>query len=285
MDDDTFWGLLDKLDWRHQGDDDRVVAPVVRALTEMPLEEIESFQNILAHKLYALDGRAWAREIGSGWRGGSYPISGDEFLYARCVALVNGRDFYEAVLADPRQMLKDMEFESILYVAGTAWEAKTGTEFDPDTDVSYETWSNEAGWPPADPEPEVPQPPRPPRSPEDRDESTVKYDNGKLATRRVIRALIKGEIHDPVLDEYLARTSEALVMTPGILVEPPPEPYQSKGQAPPWDARIGLWTLAPGETTRNPSGLVAHIELQRVSPFEITARLLGVVEGPPDDAH
>jgi hypothetical protein len=32
MDDDVFWDLLDTLDWRHEGDDDRVVAPVVRAL-------------------------------------------------------------------------------------------------------------------------------------------------------------------------------------------------------------------------------------------------------------
>lgn len=281
MDDATFWGLLDKLDWRHEGDDDRVVAPVVRALTELPLEDIESFQNILAHKLYALDGRAWAREIGSGWRGGLHPISGDEFLYARCVAIVNGRDFYEAVLADPRQMLKDMEFESILYVAGTAWEAKTGTEFDPDTDVSYETWSNEAGWPPADPEPEVPQPPR---AKEARNEPVIKYVYGKEATRRVIRSLVTGEIHDPVLDDFLARTSATLVMTPGSLVEPPREPDQPKGKAAPWHARIGLWTVAPGETTRNPSGLVARIELQRVSPFEVNARLLGVVEASPDDA-
>ena len=257
------------------------MAPVVRALKKLPLEEIESFENILAHKLYALDGRAWAREIGSGWRGGLDPISGDEFLYSRCVAIVNGRDFYEAVLADPRQMLKDMEFESLLYVAGKAWEAKTGTEFDPDTDVSYETWSNEAGWPPADLEPEVPQPPR---AKEERDEPVVKYVYGKQATRRVIRSLITGEIHDPVLDEYLATTSAALVMTPGTLVEPPPEPYQPKGQAPPWHARIGLWAVAPGETTRNPSGLVARIELQRASPFEVKARLLGVAEASPEDA-
>jgi len=284
MDDDAFWGLLDKLDWRHEGEDERVVAPVIRALKKLPLEEIESFENILAHKLYALDGRAWAREIGSGWRGGLHPISGDEFLYARCVAIVNGRDFYEAVLADPRQMPKDMEFEYILSVASEAWEAKTGTEFDPDTDVSYETWSNEAGWPPADPEPEAPQPPRAPRAKEDGDEPAIKYDTGKLATRRVIRSLITGSIHDPVLDEYLARTSATLVMTPGTLVEPPTEPYQPKGQAPPWNARISLWTVAPGAESRNPSGLVARIELQRVSPAEVKARLLGVAVGSPDDA-
>lgn len=273
MDEATFWGLLDQLDWRHEGEDDRVVAPVVRALTTLTLEEIESFDQILARKLFALDGRAWAREIGSGWRGGKYPISGDEFLYVRCVALVNGRDFYEAVLADPSQMPKDMEFESLLYIGRTAWEAKTGEEPDFDTDVSFETWSNEAGWPPADPEPELPPLPL-----AHRDSDAVRvFDYGKLATRRVIRSLITGQAHDPLLDDYLARTSSALAMTPGRGVEPPDEPEVRKGApTPAWRARIRLWTIPVGGTERQPSDLVARIELQRGSPHEVTARLLGV---------
>ena len=82
MNDSTFWRLLDELDWDQQGNDDRVVAPVLRALTRLPRKEIVSFQQILARKLYALDGRAWAREIGSGWWGGTTPISVDEFLYS-----------------------------------------------------------------------------------------------------------------------------------------------------------------------------------------------------------
>lgn len=212
MNEATFWALLDKLDWRHEGNDDRVVAPVVHALTKLSPKDIESFEQILARKLYALDGRAWAREMGSGWRGGLHPISVDEFLYARCVAVVNGREFYETVLADPSQMLKDMEFESLLYLARTAWETKTGEEPDFVTDVSYETFSNEAGWPPADPEPEL-----------------------------------------------------------------PPLPPSPKGAPKPlWQARIELWSAAEGDTDRQPSGLVASIELQRVSVEEVAARLLGV---------
>lgn len=284
MDEGTFWSLLDKLDWRQEGDDDRVVAPVVRALTKLPLKEIESFDQILARKLYALDGRAWAREIGTGWRGGLHPISGDEFLYARCVVVVNGRDFYEAVLADPSQMPKDMEFESLLYISSTAWEAKTGEEPDFDTEVSYETWSNEAGWPPADPDPEVPPPPRSNAV----SDGVRSYDYGKLATRRVIRSLVTGQLHDPLLDEYLARTSGTLVMTPGRGVVPPDEPVERKGvPRPAWLARIRLWSVPVGGTDRQPSDLVARIGLERVSPFEVNARLLGiepVVEGPANGA-
>lgn len=279
MNDSAFWRLLDELDWRHQGDDDRVVAPVIAALTRLPLKEIESFQNILARKLHALDGRAWAREIGSGWWGGTTPVSVDEFLYARCAALTNGREQYEALLADPTQMPKDLEFESLLYIALQAWEVKTGDEADLVTDVSYETYSNRAGWPPADPEPEVPHalPAKGGQS-----QGFVRWEHGKVATRRVIRALVKGEIEDPVLSAHLAETGRVLVMTPGSGVEPPHEPDQPKrGPTPPWHAAIQLWTVEVGGDDRQPSGLQALIELRRVSPAEVSARLITVERRGP----
>jgi hypothetical protein len=50
------------------------------------------------------------------------------------------------VLGDPEQMPEDMEFESLLYVAGSAYERKTGEEFDFDPPVSFETFMNETGW-------------------------------------------------------------------------------------------------------------------------------------------
>jgi hypothetical protein len=50
--------------WKHAGDDDKVVRPVIRALARLPEEEISSFQDILAQELFALDDREWARESG-----------------------------------------------------------------------------------------------------------------------------------------------------------------------------------------------------------------------------
>jgi hypothetical protein len=277
MNDSTFWRLLDELDWSQQGNDDRVVAPVLRALTRLPLKEIVSFQQILARKLYALDGRAWAREIGSGWWGGTNPVSVDAFLYARCAALTNGREQYEALLRDPKQMPRDLEFESLLYIAPKAWEAKAGEEWDLVTDVSYETYSNRAGWPPADPEPEVPHA-LPSKGPV---QGIVHWEHGKHATRRLIRALIKGEIEDPVLSAHLAETGRVLVMTPASGVEPPREPDQPKrGPAPPWRAAIQLWTVEARGEDRQPSGLQALIELRRVSPTEVSARLVAVEPFP-----
>jgi hypothetical protein len=150
VDDGTFWGLIEKLDWGHEDDEDAVVEPLVRALALLPDAEIGGFQETLAQKLYDLDGRAWAEHSGGEiWLGEPDQVSVDAFLYARCAVVARGQDAYGAVRADPTQMPKNAEFETLLYVASTAYERKTGLEWDDldDTDVSYETFSNEAGWP------------------------------------------------------------------------------------------------------------------------------------------
>ena len=145
MDDDTFWRLIDRLDWRFQGDDDQVIEPVVTALAERPLEVIQGFLDALALKLFALDGRAWARESGAWW---SDPdrLSADEFLYERCVVVANGREFYERVLADPSEMPKDLEFEALLDIPRAAYRRRVGTDAELVPGISYETFANSNGW-------------------------------------------------------------------------------------------------------------------------------------------
>jgi hypothetical protein len=150
VDDAAFWGLIDQLDWANDGDDDRVIKPVVDRLASLADAEIGSFHEILAQKLYDLDGRAWARESGDEiWWGDPDRLSVDGFLYARAAVVARGRPVFEAVLADPTQMPKNAGFESLLYVAANAYERKTGLEWDDldDTEVSYETFSNDDGWP------------------------------------------------------------------------------------------------------------------------------------------
>jgi hypothetical protein len=150
VDDGTFWDLIAKLDLQRDDDEDAVVEPVVRALALLPDAEIGSFQEILARKLYDLDGRAWARVSGEViWLGEPDQLSGDAFLDARCAAVAKGRDAYDSIRADPSKMPKNETFESLLYVASTAYERKTGLQWDDldDTEVSYETFSNEDGWP------------------------------------------------------------------------------------------------------------------------------------------
>lgn len=146
MSEDVFWRIIGLFNWKKLGDDDAVVEPAVAALAQMAVPDITRFEDILAEKLHALDTEAHAREIGEdAFRPGKY-FSVDLFLYQRCVIVANGPKFYEQVLANPSEMPKDVEFEALLSVARSAYERKTGQEFEYDPPVSYETYSNRAGW-------------------------------------------------------------------------------------------------------------------------------------------
>lgn len=146
MSEDVFWRIIGLFNWKKTGDDDEVLKPAVTALSVMSVEDIQRFNDILAEKLFALDTEAHAREVGEyAYREGEY-FSGDGFLYSRCVVVANGRSLFEAVLNDPKQMPKDMDFEAILSLAGQAFEEQTGAEFEYDSPVSYESFSNKSGW-------------------------------------------------------------------------------------------------------------------------------------------
>ena len=150
MSEDAFWKIIALFDWKKTGDDDKVMAPAAAALAKMSEADITKFADILAEKLYALDTREHARhaEEDADPDDGDTYISADGFLYSRCVVVANGREFFDKVLADPTEMPKDMEFESLLYLAGTAYEQKTGEEFDHVSPLSFESFSNVEAWKP-----------------------------------------------------------------------------------------------------------------------------------------
>jgi predicted DNA-binding WGR domain protein len=147
MTEEVFWRLIKLFDWKKTGDDEEVMKPAIVALSKMNIDDIKRFEDILADKLYALDTEAHARETGENAYGTGEYFSVDCFLYDRCCVVANGREYYESVVANPSRMPKDLEFESILYFAKYAYERKTGEEFDYSASTSYETFSNEAGWP------------------------------------------------------------------------------------------------------------------------------------------
>lgn len=151
MNEDTFWDIIARFDWEQTGDDDAVLEPAVRALASLEAEAILAFDDILSAKLHALDTREHARACYAGELdpddGDDY-ISADDFLYARCVVVANGRDVYASVLADPSQMPQEMEFESLLSLPSTAYERKTGNDYEHVTPVSCESFQNLAGWAP-----------------------------------------------------------------------------------------------------------------------------------------
>jgi hypothetical protein len=144
MNDAEFWTLIATID-REQihADEDAALGPLLAALGSLPRHELEGFEDTLAQKLYALDGRPFARATGP-----LELVSADGFLYARCFVVAQGREHYESVLRDPERMPSSLDdwFEAILYAASQAFETQTGEEWDYAPPVCYETGSNGRGW-------------------------------------------------------------------------------------------------------------------------------------------
>jgi predicted DNA-binding WGR domain protein len=147
MSEEVFWRIIGLFNWKKTGNDEAVLEPAVKALAQMSVGDIKRFDDLLAQKLHALDTEAHARHIGEdSYQGPDEFFSVDGFLYARCVVVVNGKKFFEQVLAKPKCFPQDMEFEAVLYLASTAYEKKTGKEYPHVPSTNYETFSNKKGW-------------------------------------------------------------------------------------------------------------------------------------------
>lgn len=144
-----FWRVMEKLDWQHEGNDEKVLKPLIRYLAGQTDAVLFAFEERMAELLYRIDGEPWGVSMGN-------PDSltfADEFLYARCVALVNGQAHYQRVWEEQRLLAPELEFESLLYVAELAWERKhPGLDYPYITQMSYETFSNQAAWTGKNPE-------------------------------------------------------------------------------------------------------------------------------------
>ncbi len=147
MNETIFWLIISLFNWDNAGDDEAVIEPAIAELSNKSEREILQFQEILAEKLYSLDTITHAKEIGEeAYVNEDKYFSPDWFLYARCVVVANGKELYNEVLRNPRSFPKELEFESLLYVAPSAYKRKTGKEYNHVTQLSYETYSNKAGW-------------------------------------------------------------------------------------------------------------------------------------------
>ncbi len=143
----AFWDIIACLDWTDSDDDEAIIAPAVKILSEKPLRYIYEFQDLLSAKLYALDTRNHAAQTGeNAFIDDNSDFSADEFLYARCCVVANGHDFYQTVLEEPTLMPKDLTFESLLTLAHQAYFHKTGKQFRYVPTYNFETFSNKKGW-------------------------------------------------------------------------------------------------------------------------------------------
>ena len=60
--------------------------------------------------------------------------------------MIDGREAYARVLAEPALMPKDTEFEAILYAAQKAFARRFGKPYTHTPKPDYETFANRAGW-------------------------------------------------------------------------------------------------------------------------------------------
>lgn len=147
MPDDTFWNLIDKLDWDQEGDDLRVIEPSVNALAKMENRDIFAFDEALTCKLYMLDAEKFARNIGrESYRGKDQYFSKSWFLNARCCAVANGKEAFDEILINPENMPKDLGFKALVSIAEKAYLLKNGTRYNYATRFSNKTYSNREGW-------------------------------------------------------------------------------------------------------------------------------------------
>ena len=108
---DDFWRLIDKIDWSKKRSENKI-ASAVKILAKMPVSSIYLFADRLSVKLYHLDTRAHATAYAANEP--YHFISADDFLYARCAVVAEGKEYYEKVLNDPTQMPEDIVFEPLL---------------------------------------------------------------------------------------------------------------------------------------------------------------------------
>jgi len=147
MDETAFWNLIAHIDVAalESGDEEGAVVPLQQVLEGLTENELDAFDELLAQQLYNIDGKMYADNAGES------AGSDDGFLYARCYVVARGRDYYERVKQDPRQMPKTLDqwCESLLYPHRNAWANLTGRDVSESpftASVSYETGSNRALW-------------------------------------------------------------------------------------------------------------------------------------------
>lgn len=132
------------LDWDKKGDDMAVTAPLIEFLAQWGEDLIFAFDDTMAELLYSLDTRKIAEAVYK-----DEYFSPDGFLYIRCIALVNSKQYYNDIVRGRKKLKRDLEFEAILSVPAFAWarlHSKSAEEYPHFAEFSVESMSNSKGW-------------------------------------------------------------------------------------------------------------------------------------------
>lgn len=141
LSEEQFWEIIDSIDWSKQAAEDKL-RPAAERLAAMPISHIFLFADKLSEKLFLLD----TKQHASVFLEEDDDLSVDDFLYARCAVVAEGREFYEEVLQTPSLMPEDLIFEPLLRLPDLAFQLKIGTTFNYRPAFNCETYSNKSGW-------------------------------------------------------------------------------------------------------------------------------------------
>jgi hypothetical protein len=139
---DTFWQMIDETRAASSGDPDKQTILLEERLTHEPLDEIIAFERIWLR----LDSEAFRADL---WDA-AYVIgcgcSDDGFMDFRAWLVQQGKDIFEAALADPETLVNvvehgpDTQRGGLWAVAMSAWKNKTDETCIPNLDnISYST--------------------------------------------------------------------------------------------------------------------------------------------------
>ena len=104
---------------------------------DMSAAELTDLDRVLERKLYDLD-RADIQQVTDG--------GDDGFLYCRGFIVAMGREFHDAVVADPAVAVLDAECEEMCYFFAHLHDKYFGGFTDTESGISRGTTSNKAGW-------------------------------------------------------------------------------------------------------------------------------------------
>ncbi len=144
MDEQAFWNIIESISPTALEENELELA--TQLLSTKKEAEIKTFYDILSEKLYLLDRKDIATNIGICSYGNEDDFSADLFLYARCAAIIQGREKFEAILNTPEKMIKDHFFEPLLLLPERAYFQKTGKPLNHIPSFNFETFFNSQGW-------------------------------------------------------------------------------------------------------------------------------------------
>ncbi|TDC79512.1 DUF4240 domain-containing protein [Micromonospora sp. KC606] len=117
---------------------DQFLANLRALCADLSSPELTDLDRVVERKLYDID-RQDLHTVTDG--------SDDGFLYARGWIVALGREFYEAVRADPARAVVDADCEQICYFFAHLHAERFGDWPDTGSGISRESVSNPAGWP------------------------------------------------------------------------------------------------------------------------------------------